>query len=273
MLLASATMPPDDAADNRTPTGRARRSARDGSASGARGRRAGAGRAQQRTSSPCGSDRWSPSAHCSIGATIDGERLVTADDLTGRAYWIPADAVWSDADHAERPQHPRPVGLATARHAGAGVRSRAQRPARLGGRPRLRAGRSPAAGRDGAGAGRRRRPPGRARRPAGARRPDRGRARRRLRPLGGGGDLVDRVHRALYGDDGSIAVERELAEITTALRRGRTRGRRGRPRHRPAAPGGCRPLLGAARAPGVTGAVVACPSDEPGRPWDAGAVD
>ena len=36
-------------------------------------------------------------------ATIAGERLVTADDLTGRAYWIPAAAVWSDADDAERP--------------------------------------------------------------------------------------------------------------------------------------------------------------------------
>ena len=28
------------------------------------------------------------------------------------------------------------------------------------------------------------------------------------------------VHRALYGDDGSIAVERELADMATVLRRG-----------------------------------------------------
>jgi hypothetical protein len=54
-----------------------------------------------------------------LGALLDrstaaSERLVAAHDVAGRACWIPAEAVWSDAEDAERPQHPRPVGLATA---------------------------------------------------------------------------------------------------------------------------------------------------------------
>jgi hypothetical protein len=54
-----------------------------------------------------------------LGALLDrstavSERLVAAHDVAGRACWIPAEAVWSDTEDAERPQHPRPVGLATA---------------------------------------------------------------------------------------------------------------------------------------------------------------
>ena len=126
-------------------------------------------------------------------STVAGERLVTAHDVDGRACWIPAEAVWSDAEDAERPQHPRPVGLATAPTQRAGLRRRSERPARMGGRAGVRSRRSaaalepaPATATSGE-----RRPSGGAGRPPGTRRPDRGRARRRPGPVGGGGDLVD----------------------------------------------------------------------------------
>ena len=45
---------------------------------------------------------------------LSGDRLVSARDGVGHASWIPADAVWSDAG-ADAPEHPRPIGLATAR--------------------------------------------------------------------------------------------------------------------------------------------------------------
>jgi len=48
-------------------------------------------------------------------AEIDSPRLVSAVDLAGQAWWIPADAVWSDAAESSQPQHPRPTGLATGR--------------------------------------------------------------------------------------------------------------------------------------------------------------
>jgi hypothetical protein len=41
-------------------------------------------------------------------------RLVTALDLAGHTCWVPADAVWSDAAGGRRPEHPRPIGMATA---------------------------------------------------------------------------------------------------------------------------------------------------------------
>jgi hypothetical protein len=47
-------------------------------------------------------------------ALVTGDRLVTARDDAGHTSWIPAAAVWSDADAAEVPEHPRPIGLATA---------------------------------------------------------------------------------------------------------------------------------------------------------------
>jgi len=43
-----------------------------------------------------------------------GDRLVTAHDQAGHAWWIPADVVWSDADGASHPERPFAVGLATA---------------------------------------------------------------------------------------------------------------------------------------------------------------
>jgi hypothetical protein len=46
---------------------------------------------------------------------VDSDRLVAARDASQRPCWIPAQAVWSDADDSTEPQHPRPVGLATAR--------------------------------------------------------------------------------------------------------------------------------------------------------------
>jgi hypothetical protein len=151
--------------------------------------------------------------------TLGGERLVTAHDVTGRACWIPADAVWSDAEHTERPQRPRPVGLATAptaaRAFGVGISDR------LGWEAVLafeRGEHLPAVDAD---AGR-------------------GTSNDRLVVLDGrldhdvptvvvlGDDFVrwgaaatwsTAVHRALYGDDGSIAVDRELGDITAALQR------------------------------------------------------
>jgi hypothetical protein len=45
---------------------------------------------------------------------VTGDRLVTAHDEVGQAWWIPADAVWSDAERRGYPEHPRPIGLATA---------------------------------------------------------------------------------------------------------------------------------------------------------------
>ncbi len=41
-------------------------------------------------------------------------RLVAAYDLDGTAWWIPADAVWTDANDQMHPEHLRPTGLATA---------------------------------------------------------------------------------------------------------------------------------------------------------------
>jgi hypothetical protein len=154
-------------------------------------------------------------------STVEGERLVTAHDVGGRACWIPAEAVWSDAEDAERPQHPRPVGLATAmtpeRAFAAGLSDR------LGWEAVLvfeRGGQLPlieTAPEDSAVNG------------------------DRLVVLDGrlghevptvvvlGDDLIrwgaaatwsTAVHRALYGDDGSLAVEEELAEVIGLLGEG-----------------------------------------------------
>jgi hypothetical protein len=154
-------------------------------------------------------------------STVEGERLVTAHDVGGRAVWIPAEAVWSDAEDAERPQHPRPVGLATAMTAerafAAGLSDR------LGWEAVLlfeRGGQLPLID------------------TAPVDSPING---DRLVVLDGrlghevptvvvlGDDLIrwgaaatwsTAVHRALYGDDGSLAVEDELAEVVGLLAEG-----------------------------------------------------
>jgi hypothetical protein len=156
-------------------------------------------------------------------ATLEGERLVAAHDAAGQACWVPAEAVWSDADHAERPQHPRPVGLATAltpeRALAAGLSDR------LGWEAILhfeRGGYLPVL--DTAPIG------------------DRASDADRLVVLDGrlghdvptvvvlGADLVrwgaaatwaTAVHRAWYGDDGSLAVEEELTDVVDTLREAR----------------------------------------------------
>jgi len=46
---------------------------------------------------------------------LDTPRLVSAHDLTGRAWWVPAATVWSDADGDEQPQRPWAIGLASGR--------------------------------------------------------------------------------------------------------------------------------------------------------------
>jgi len=46
------------------------------------------------------------------GDVIIGRRLVGARDLHDAPWWIPASVVWSDAEDAMRPEHPRPAGLA-----------------------------------------------------------------------------------------------------------------------------------------------------------------
>ena len=45
---------------------------------------------------------------------VTSERLVSARDEAGHSWWIPAGAVWSDADAHGDPEHPRPIGLAIA---------------------------------------------------------------------------------------------------------------------------------------------------------------
>lgn len=45
---------------------------------------------------------------------VGGTHLVSATGPHGRCWWIPAGAVWADGDSEPAPQHPRPVGLATA---------------------------------------------------------------------------------------------------------------------------------------------------------------
>jgi hypothetical protein len=47
-------------------------------------------------------------------AMLTGDRLVTASDVAGHSWWLPATAVWSDAECPDGPEHPRPIGLATA---------------------------------------------------------------------------------------------------------------------------------------------------------------
>jgi hypothetical protein len=47
-------------------------------------------------------------------AVVDGDRLVSAEDDSGQLWWIPAAAVWCDADVDSHPEQPRPVGLAMA---------------------------------------------------------------------------------------------------------------------------------------------------------------
>jgi hypothetical protein len=156
-------------------------------------------------------------------STAEGERLVTAHDLAGRACWIPAEAVWSDIDDADRPQHPRPVGLATAltpeRAFAAGLSDRLGWEAVLvfergGDLPPLDTASAATSTTNGD----------------------------RLVVLDGrlghdvptvvvlGDDLIrwgaaatwaTAVHGALYGDDGSLAVEDELADVIEVLRRGR----------------------------------------------------
>ncbi len=44
---------------------------------------------------------------------VEGTHLVSAQSPEGRSWWIPAGAVWADGE-STTPQHPRPVGLATA---------------------------------------------------------------------------------------------------------------------------------------------------------------
>ena len=45
---------------------------------------------------------------------VSGDRLVSAEDDAGHLWWIPAGAVWCDADADSRSEHPHPVGLAMA---------------------------------------------------------------------------------------------------------------------------------------------------------------
>jgi hypothetical protein len=46
---------------------------------------------------------------------LNASRLVSALDVSGRAWWIPAAAVWADADSDEPPQRPWAIGLANGR--------------------------------------------------------------------------------------------------------------------------------------------------------------
>ena len=116
------------------------------------------------------------------GVLAAGDRLVTAHDATGHSWWIPADAVWSDADG------PRPSGAPSADRPGnrsdqgSSARQGHQRPARVGSGAGVRARRRPPRGDRGGGVvGRQRHRPRRAARP---RRSDGRRPRRRHDALG-----------------------------------------------------------------------------------------
>lgn len=47
-------------------------------------------------------------------ALLRGQKHVTAYDLDGAPWWIPAEAVWTDTSRSEGPSVPRSTGLATA---------------------------------------------------------------------------------------------------------------------------------------------------------------
>src|SRR5262245_55920671 len=53
-----------------------------------------------------------PVGGVAAGDLVAGRRLVEARDLHDAPWWIPATVVWSDAEEAMRPEHPRPAGLA-----------------------------------------------------------------------------------------------------------------------------------------------------------------
>jgi hypothetical protein len=53
-----------------------------------------------------------PAGTLGSGASFAGRRLVGARDLHDAPWWIPATAIWSDAEEQERPEHPWHVGLA-----------------------------------------------------------------------------------------------------------------------------------------------------------------
>ena len=48
-------------------------------------------------------------------AVVDGDRMVAARDLAGGQWWLPAAAVWVDAETETRPDRPRPAGLLSGR--------------------------------------------------------------------------------------------------------------------------------------------------------------
>jgi hypothetical protein len=50
-----------------------------------------------------------------VPGPLDGDRLVSARDLADNPWWIPARAVWSDAESDDRPEHPRSVGMSSDR--------------------------------------------------------------------------------------------------------------------------------------------------------------
>ncbi len=54
-----------------------------------------------------------PTGSIGTGDVVAGRRLVGARDLHDAPWWVPATAVWSDAEAHERPEHPWHVGLAT----------------------------------------------------------------------------------------------------------------------------------------------------------------
>jgi len=150
-------------------------------------------------------------------ATINGDRLVSARDVDDRAWWIPANAVWTDAEETADPQRPRPVGLATARTRDAAILSGISD--RLGWEALL----AYEAGRD---------------LPLIDGLLDRGAGDlvvldgrldhdiptvvifgRDMARWGAGATWANALHRALYGDDGRIGDEAEVATITGMLDR------------------------------------------------------
>jgi hypothetical protein len=52
---------------------------------------------------------------------VAGQRMVSGSDTFGECWWLPAESVWVDADDLDRPDQPRPIGLAMAERRDAAV--------------------------------------------------------------------------------------------------------------------------------------------------------
>lgn len=156
-----------------------------------------------------------PAGALGSGVSVEGRRLVAARDLHDAPWWVPAAAVWSDAEVRERPERPWHVGLATDRSWSRAVLTGLSN--RLGWEARVALERGE------------RLPVLRALGPCGAATVHDGRLGHEVPTVhiaspnvsrGGAGSTIESAyHRALFGDEGTPEVElaRELADVELVL--------------------------------------------------------